>query len=68
MKNPFYAAFRYAASTAEAWELSSLAHKVSNIHEHLKKQLTLCHQQIGGPLTFEFSKSYDIDKLISSNF
>ncbi|GMY14995.1 protein SIEVE ELEMENT OCCLUSION B-like [Fagus crenata] len=36
----------YAASTAEAWELSSLAHKVSNIHEHLKKQLTLCHQHI----------------------
>ncbi|KAM3751857.1 hypothetical protein ACB098_04G143000 [Castanea mollissima] len=36
----------YTASTTEAWELSSLAHKVNNIHEHLKKQLTLCYQQI----------------------
>ncbi|KAL5748229.1 hypothetical protein ACOSQ2_025526 [Xanthoceras sorbifolium] len=36
----------YIASTAEAWELSSLAHKVSSIHEHLKKQINLCHQHI----------------------
>ncbi|KAK3228243.1 hypothetical protein Dsin_008105 [Dipteronia sinensis] len=36
----------YIASTTEAWELSSLAHKVSSIHDHLKKQITLCHQHI----------------------
>ncbi|KAF9677855.1 hypothetical protein SADUNF_Sadunf08G0151100 [Salix dunnii] len=32
----------YTASTTEAWGLSSLAHKVSNLTE----QLTLCYQQI----------------------
>lgn len=36
----------YIASTTEAWELSSLAHKVSNIHSHLQKQLALCYQHI----------------------
>ncbi|KAK1395714.1 hypothetical protein POM88_005577 [Heracleum sosnowskyi] len=36
----------YIASTTEAWELSSLAHKVNNIHSHLNKQLSLCHQHI----------------------
>eukprot|EP00258_Populus_trichocarpa_P017390 XP_006378256.2 protein SIEVE ELEMENT OCCLUSION B [Populus trichocarpa] len=36
----------YIASTTEAWELSSLAHKVNNIHSHLMKQLTLCLQHI----------------------
>ncbi|CAK7332481.1 unnamed protein product [Dovyalis caffra] len=36
----------YIASTTEAWELSSLAHKVNNIHDHLLKQLTLCLQHI----------------------
>ncbi|KAM7484165.1 hypothetical protein LguiA_000174 [Lonicera macranthoides] len=36
----------YIASTTEAWELSSLAHKVSNIHSHLSKQLALCYQHI----------------------
>ncbi|KAJ0972808.1 hypothetical protein J5N97_020767 [Dioscorea zingiberensis] len=36
----------YISSTTEAWELSSLAHKISNIHGHLTKQLTLCHQLI----------------------
>ncbi|KAG6686376.1 hypothetical protein I3842_11G014300 [Carya illinoinensis] len=34
------------ALTTEAWELSSLAHKVKNIHEHLKSQLALCYQHI----------------------
>ncbi|KAJ8622236.1 hypothetical protein MRB53_030765 [Persea americana] len=37
----------YVTSTTEAWELSSLAHKVRNIYEHLTKQLLLCHQHIG---------------------
>ncbi|PSS28553.1 Protein SIEVE ELEMENT OCCLUSION B like [Actinidia chinensis var. chinensis] len=36
----------YIASTTEAWELSSLAHKVSNIYSHLQNQLDLCHQHI----------------------
>ncbi|GAB2297882.1 hypothetical protein Dimus_031967 [Dionaea muscipula] len=36
----------YIASTTEAWELSSLAHKVGTIHEHLKKQLALCYNHI----------------------
>ncbi|KAJ6903857.1 hypothetical protein NC651_021125 [Populus alba x Populus x berolinensis] len=36
----------YIASTTEAWELSGLAHKVSNIHSHLMKQLTLCFLHI----------------------
>ncbi|KAF6176950.1 hypothetical protein GIB67_027750 [Kingdonia uniflora] len=37
----------YMSSTTEAWELSSLAHKVNNIHGHLQKQLALCHHHIG---------------------
>ncbi|KAL3751820.1 hypothetical protein ACJRO7_012626 [Eucalyptus globulus] len=36
----------YIASTAEAWELSSLAHKINSIYTHLKKQLDLCYQLI----------------------
>ncbi|KAK8489347.1 hypothetical protein V6N12_055363 [Hibiscus sabdariffa] len=36
----------FSTSTSEAWELSSLAHKVSSIHEHLQKILHLCHQHI----------------------
>lgn len=36
----------YIGATAEAWELSSLAHKINNIHEHLKKQLAICYQHI----------------------
>ena len=48
---------RYIASTTEAWELSSLAHKVNNIHSHLSKQLSLCHQHIGIFLCMSFHKS-----------
>ncbi|KAA8529235.1 hypothetical protein F0562_033966 [Nyssa sinensis] len=36
----------YVASTVETWELSSLAHKINNILEHLKKQLAICYQYI----------------------
>ncbi|XP_039013092.1 protein SIEVE ELEMENT OCCLUSION B-like isoform X2 [Hibiscus syriacus] len=36
----------FVTSTSEAWELSSLAHKVSSIHEHLQKLLRLCYQRI----------------------
>lgn len=37
----------YVSSTTEAWELSSLAHKLNNINDHLRKQLAICHQHIG---------------------
>ncbi|KAK4841218.1 hypothetical protein QYF36_000882 [Acer negundo] len=36
----------YIVLTAEAWELSSLAHKVNSIHTHLKNQLNLCYKII----------------------
>ncbi|XVE56680.1 hypothetical protein DITRI_Ditri04bG0030100 [Diplodiscus trichospermus] len=36
----------FIASTLEAWELSSFAHKLSSIHQHLLKLLHLCHQDI----------------------
>lgn len=36
----------YISSTTEAWELSSLAHKLISIHDHLQKQLVVCHQHI----------------------
>ncbi|XP_076927921.1 protein SIEVE ELEMENT OCCLUSION B-like [Bidens hawaiensis] len=32
--------------TTEAWELSSLAHKISDIHDRLKLQLDLCNHHI----------------------
>ncbi|KAL5991255.1 hypothetical protein ACLOJK_012162 [Asimina triloba] len=35
------------ASTSGAWDLSSLAHKLSNISGHLRKQLGFCYQHIG---------------------
>ncbi|PWA85166.1 sieve element occlusion [Artemisia annua] len=38
--------YEYMTATSEAWELSSLAHKVQNIHEHLKGLLLLCYQNI----------------------
>ncbi|KAL3611996.1 hypothetical protein D5086_003016 [Populus alba] len=36
----------FSISTTVAWELSSLAHKLSNILDHLKKQLATCYQHI----------------------
>ncbi|PSS30187.1 Protein SIEVE ELEMENT OCCLUSION B like [Actinidia chinensis var. chinensis] len=36
----------FAASTTESWELSTLAHKINNIHDHLKKQLDICYKLI----------------------
>ncbi|KAF6144507.1 hypothetical protein GIB67_004461 [Kingdonia uniflora] len=36
----------FILSTTETWELSSLAHKVTNIHGHLTKQLVLCYRHI----------------------
>ncbi|CAN1153692.1 Protein SIEVE ELEMENT OCCLUSION B [Linum perenne] len=36
----------YALSTTEAWELSSLEHKLNNICDHLRKQLGSCYHHI----------------------
>ncbi|KAF7135501.1 hypothetical protein RHSIM_Rhsim08G0047800 [Rhododendron simsii] len=36
----------YGTSTTEAWELSTLAHKINSIYEHLTKQLNICNQLI----------------------
>ncbi|XVF57910.1 hypothetical protein PTKIN_Ptkin07bG0020500 [Pterospermum kingtungense] len=36
----------YAISTTEPWELSTLAYKLKNIHEHLRQQLQFCYQYI----------------------
>ncbi|KAL6351613.1 hypothetical protein AAG906_040967 [Vitis piasezkii] len=36
----------HIASTMDAWELSGLAHKVSNMYGHLQSQLYLCQQHI----------------------
>ncbi|KAH7850573.1 hypothetical protein Vadar_000037 [Vaccinium darrowii] len=35
-----------AYSNMEGWELSNLAHKINNIHDHLKKQLMICKSLI----------------------
>ncbi|XP_074590983.1 protein SIEVE ELEMENT OCCLUSION B-like [Curcuma longa] len=37
----------HISATTEAWELSSLAHKLRNIHEHFMKQLELLYRYIG---------------------
>ncbi|XP_076909327.1 protein SIEVE ELEMENT OCCLUSION B-like [Bidens hawaiensis] len=37
---------RYVSTTEEAWELSTLTHKISNIYDHLKRQLDLCNKHI----------------------
>ncbi|XP_011013170.1 PREDICTED: uncharacterized protein LOC105117262 [Populus euphratica] len=36
----------FSISTTDAWELSTLAHKLSNILDHLRKQLDICYQYI----------------------
>ncbi|KAM7266976.1 hypothetical protein ACFE04_009142 [Oxalis oulophora] len=36
----------FAISTTESWELSTLAHKLKNIHDHLKEQLVFCYDHI----------------------
>ncbi|KAK3413100.1 hypothetical protein EUGRSUZ_I01711 [Eucalyptus grandis] len=38
--------YEYIASTTEAWELSTLNHKLKNIYEHLQKQIDICNQYI----------------------
>ncbi|XP_030544740.2 protein SIEVE ELEMENT OCCLUSION B-like [Rhodamnia argentea] len=36
----------YITTTTEAWELSTLAHKLTSIYEHLQKQIAICNQHI----------------------
>nr|XP_043627094.1 protein SIEVE ELEMENT OCCLUSION B-like [Erigeron canadensis] len=36
----------HIVKTTDGWELSSLAHKISNFQDHLKNQLVLCYQHI----------------------
>ncbi|KAJ6424000.1 hypothetical protein OIU84_024887 [Salix udensis] len=36
----------FFVSTTEVWELSTLAHKLNNILEHLRKQLATCYHHI----------------------
>ncbi|KAI4387726.1 hypothetical protein MLD38_000136 [Melastoma candidum] len=36
----------YNISTTESWEMSTLAHKLKNILEHLKKQISICYEHI----------------------
>uniref|UniRef100_A0A7N0U8I1 Sieve element occlusion n=1 Tax=Kalanchoe fedtschenkoi TaxID=63787 RepID=A0A7N0U8I1_KALFE len=43
----------YIASTTEAWELSSLAHKVTNMYNHLMSLLGACHKHIEGKMHLE---------------
>ncbi|KAF7136091.1 hypothetical protein RHSIM_Rhsim08G0180700 [Rhododendron simsii] len=38
--------YEHITSTTEAWELSSLAHKLANIQNHLNSQLEICNQYI----------------------
>ncbi|KAK9926763.1 hypothetical protein M0R45_023976 [Rubus argutus] len=46
--------YEYIASTTEVWELSSLAHKLKNIFEHLTSELDNCRRYI-------VEKRYDED-------
>ena len=41
---------RFAFSPSEAWELSTLTHKLKTILEHLKKKMEECNRYIGKPV------------------
>ncbi|KAJ6302108.1 hypothetical protein OIU77_016242 [Salix suchowensis] len=43
----FSLTFRFSISTTDVWELSTLADKLSNILEHLRKQLAACYEYKG---------------------
>lgn len=49
---------RFIVSAAEAWELSSLAHKLANIKEHLEKQIGICNHKIGELQANQISPNY----------
>ncbi|XP_041006403.1 protein SIEVE ELEMENT OCCLUSION B-like isoform X3 [Juglans microcarpa x Juglans regia] len=38
--------YEFVTSGTESWELSTLAHKLKTIRDHLKKQLEICYQYI----------------------
>ncbi|KAG7985758.1 hypothetical protein I3843_03G043600 [Carya illinoinensis] len=38
--------YEFATSGTESWELSTLAHKLKTIRDHLRKQLEICYQYI----------------------
>ncbi|XP_065638508.1 protein SIEVE ELEMENT OCCLUSION B-like [Quercus suber] len=42
--------YEFALSTSEAWELSTLTHKLKTILEHLKKKMEECVRYIGKPV------------------
>ncbi|KAH8504071.1 hypothetical protein Peur_046351 [Populus x canadensis] len=44
----------FSISTTEAWELSSLAHKLSNILDHLSNLLVTCRQHIDEKKSVEY--------------
>ncbi|KAM0979417.1 hypothetical protein ACFX13_015557 [Malus domestica] len=46
----------YVASTTEVWELSSLAHKLNNIHDHLSNELENCRRHI---VTKRYDEEYE---------
>lgn len=53
---------RHITSTTEAWELSSLAHKLANIQDHLNSQLGICHQHIGEASHFGMIKGHNLNQ------
>ena len=44
----------WMSATSEAWELSTLTHKINSILDLLKKQLDLCYQYIGRTPTIPY--------------
>ncbi|CDP15097.1 unnamed protein product [Coffea canephora] len=46
--------YELIGSTTETWELTSLAHKLSSIHGHLKTQLANCFQHIAEKRHLEY--------------
>ena len=41
---------KFALSTSEAWELSTLTHNLKTILKHLKKKMEECVRYIGKPV------------------
>ncbi|KAK7839073.1 protein sieve element occlusion b [Quercus suber] len=50
--------YEFALSTSEAWELSTLTHKLKTILEHLKKKMEECVRYIGKPQTSNPTGTY----------
>ncbi|KAI6700777.1 hypothetical protein NL676_015101 [Syzygium grande] len=56
----------YRTSTTGAWELSALAHKLTNIYEHLQKQINICHQHIEENRRAELAWRQNLVRLIET--